>query len=1021
MDCLNMRTRLAGMLALLAVVLLLVAPMALADEVQGEGDAAGGATPQTEVGSTGSDGIPANGADAGNVPDGESPVQGEPQGESGMDDEAIPDGEEASGEGASGDGAEPGQDAVIPEGGSGQVAAGDTPAVESGAAENADDAGFAADAGGQEGDSDANAAPEGGEAPDAAAPAQPADQEPATSAEPAASVEPEAQAAVGESTVGAETPAPAKPANAAGAAGGADAAKVVKSAAATSATGVRVAAPAAVQPAQKKAVVATTAGKAAGTAKAAVSAKKTVVQTQATKKVKTQATAKSVKQLLANGLYFIESMKNLRLMLDMNGESKANGGNAIAWTYTGGKNQKWRLAYDAESGCYYLANANSGKVLAVKGGKAKNGANVLQWAKKANAKSQLWRITYSKKGYTLASALDNGFVLGLQGGASKAGTNANLQAAAKSAAQRWWFVPLKPTLKAKRTLADGVYTIARSDAAKLLVDVSGVSQDDGANVDLWKKNGGQNQKWAFVRGKGNLYTIISVASGKALDIADASFMAGANVLQWTQNKGANQKWAVQKNADGSFSIVSALNGMALSIAGNSKKSGANVRTDVANGAASEKFTIKNTPIITSGVYSVGMRSSTTRVMDVPNNSTKKNTKLNTWSYNGGLNQKYQVTHVGKNVYTLRAGNSGKYVADKAGTVVQASGTGKAKAQRWKAEWRGTGIMLVNVSTGKALTVENGSKKAGTALLTAKAKGSSAQRFAFTERRVIDDGMYILQSLTGSRVLDIEGESTANGANADLWKATGNNNQKFEIVSVGKNYKIVNVKSGKVLDVADASKANGANVLQWSYNGGKNQLWKAELSPSGGVVFVNVNSGKALDVTGGANKNGTNVQVYTTNGEKAQAWMPVATEKNELEEFLERALAVANRKSSDTNYLVTVDLTKHRTIVFQRSGGSWTPIKNWSCTTGAPSSPTVLGDFTVAERGYSFGEGFTCYYWTQFYGDYLFHSVLYHEGTNSISDGRLGRSLSHGCVRLDIDNARWIYNNIPRGTRVSTFY
>ena len=33
------------------------------------------------------------------------------------------------------------------------------------------------------------------------------------------------------------------------------------------------------------------------------------------------------------------------------------------------------------------------------------------------------------------------------------------------------------------------------------------------------------------------------------------------------------------------------------------------------------------------------------------------------------------------------------------------------------------------------------------------------------------------------------------------------------------------------------------------------------------------------------------------------------------------------------------------------------------------------------------------------------------------DGRLGMHLSHGCVRLDIDNAKWIYDNIPYGTKV----
>lgn len=62
--------------------------------------------------------------------------------------------------------------------------------------------------------------------------------------------------------------------------------------------------------------------------------------------------------------------------------------------------------------------------------------------------------------------------------------------------------------------------------------------------------------------------------------------------------------------------------------------------------------------------------------------------------------------------------------------------------------------------------------------------------------------------------------------------------------------------------------------------------------------------------------------------------------------------------------------------------------------------------------------FTCWYYTQFYGNYLFHSVLYNRGSMThIQDGTLGKQVSHGCVRLDINNAKWLYDNIPNGTKV----
>lgn len=125
--------------------------------------------------------------------------------------------------------------------------------------------------------------------------------------------------------------------------------------------------------------------------------------------------------------------------------------------------------------------------------------------------------------------------------------------------------------------------------------------------------------------------------------------------------------------------------------------------------------------------------------------------------------------------------------------------------------------------------------------------------------------------------------------------------------------------------------------------------------------------------------------------------------------------------SDTNYLILVNSKTHKVGVFKGSSYNWQLVWYWNCTTGAPGSPTVKGTYKVGSRGKSFGSGYTCWYWTQFYGNYLFHSVLYQPGSMSrIQDGRLGISASHGCVRLDIECARWIYNNIPTRTRVVSY-
>lgn len=125
-------------------------------------------------------------------------------------------------------------------------------------------------------------------------------------------------------------------------------------------------------------------------------------------------------------------------------------------------------------------------------------------------------------------------------------------------------------------------------------------------------------------------------------------------------------------------------------------------------------------------------------------------------------------------------------------------------------------------------------------------------------------------------------------------------------------------------------------------------------------------------------------------------------------------------SSATNYLILVDTSRNEVGIYSGSGtpGNWNLIRFVRCTSGASSTPTVRGVFTVGSRGLVFGDGYSCWYWTQIYGAYLFHSVLYYPGSQSnIMDGRIGINASHGCVRLEIGNAKWIYDNIPSGTKV----
>ena len=137
-----------------------------------------------------------------------------------------------------------------------------------------------------------------------------------------------------------------------------------------------------------------------------------------------------------------------------------------------------------------------------------------------------------------------------------------------------------------------------------------------------------------------------------------------------------------------------------------------------------------------------------------------------------------------------------------------------------------------------------------------------------------------------------------------------------------------------------------------------------------------------------------------------------------------AYAKANQYSSRTKYLILLNQGEHMVYIFKGKKGSWTCIKHFRCSIGKPSTPTPEGMYGIGAKGLYFDSdgGARCWYYSAFYGSYYFHSVLYYQssGPNSILDGTIGGSVSHGCVRLALSNAKYIYDNIPVGTRVVSY-
>ena len=80
------------------------------------------------------------------------------------------------------------------------------------------------------------------------------------------------------------------------------------------------------------------------------------------------------------------------------------------------------------------------------------------------------------------------------------------------------------------------------------------------------------------------------------------------------------------------------------------------------------------------------------------------------------------------------------------------------------------------------------------------------------------------------------------------------------------------------------------------------------------------------------------------------------------------------------------------------------------------------DTRPGRRWHYFTE-FFCWaqYASQIEGNILFHSVLfYKQNEKSLQWGtlnKLGRKASHGCIRLKVEDAKWIWENCKKGTVV----
>ena len=129
------------------------------------------------------------------------------------------------------------------------------------------------------------------------------------------------------------------------------------------------------------------------------------------------------------------------------------------------------------------------------------------------------------------------------------------------------------------------------------------------------------------------------------------------------------------------------------------------------------------------------------------------------------------------------------------------------------------------------------------------------------------------------------------------------------------------------------------------------------------------------------------------------------------------------------YAVTVDVTNQVVNVYglDENGGYTNLVRQMICSTGTKAYPSDLGDWTLNGRTARWATfpkwgGGWAQYWTRINSGIAFHSVLYNTtNTMDLATGSyydLGSRASHGCIRLLVSDAKWVYENLGKGVVVT---
>lgn len=506
------------------------------------------------------------------------------------------------------------------------------------------------------------------------------------------------------------------------------------------------------------------------------------------------------RNVLADGTYTISTLLNSNYVLDVKDGSTSNGANIQLYEANDTAAQQFKVSHDSQ-GYVTFTNVKSGRVLDLNGAIVKDAGNIQQYTSNGT-RAQKWIVKQDGNGYVVMSAINPNYIFDLNGGSVRNGSNIQLHSVTGSNSQRWNITKYVSkderinnlAAQNKNTLADGVYEINSVKNSNYTLDVNSASTRNGANVQLYLRNGTQAQAFRVSHDSQGFVTFTNVNSGKVIDLDGAITKNGRNIHQYASNGTRAQKWIVQQSGSG-YSIVSAIDtSFALDIRNGSIYSGSNIQLYKSNNTAAQQWTF--------------------------NKYVTERERCDSYA-------SQNKDRMADGVYYIKNQNVGFAldVADGSlygGANVQLYSLNKTNAQKWKITHDSTGyVSFQNVGSGMYLTASGSGRTANVY--------QQKQTNDYNQKWIVmfdnNQNLRIVSALNSTMVLDVKDGKICRCSNIQLYTSNNTNAQKwvFEYINTNATGGLMQIMGTSQTTVAQMvryynSNASGYDTFKAKYNG-----------------------------------------------------------------------------------------------------------------------------------------------------------------------------------------------------------